>query len=252
VRSTSGRFDHVTLEFPLGNKVYESLFLNFMRVSPQGDRVALLEWTEPGKGDVIVVDRSGKKTTLSRGWVGLFGLAWSRKGDEVWFTATRPSLEEGPPAVRAVSLSGKERRDPRSNLAVPERGVCRRACPAREQPCARRRAVPGCREATEREMGGSTPPMFRTSPTTERRFCSARGGKPGSPVASLPRVAGGAPGAPSICAGRMARPPSASARGIRGPCRQTGSGCSCLRGMTRNGPCCPRDQGCRSISGSVR
>jgi sugar lactone lactonase YvrE len=70
--------------------VYESLFLNFMRVSPQGDRVALLEWTEPGKGDVIVVDRSGKKTTLSRGWVGLFGLAWSPKGDEVWFTATRP------------------------------------------------------------------------------------------------------------------------------------------------------------------
>jgi hypothetical protein len=80
-----------------------------MRVSPQGDKVALLEWSDPGHGDVIVVDKSGRKTTLSRGWVGLFGLAWSSKGDEVWFTATRPSLEEGPPAVRAVSLSGKER-----------------------------------------------------------------------------------------------------------------------------------------------
>ena len=107
--SKSGFGDHDTLEFPLGHKVYESLLMDFMRVSPRGDRVALLEWTAPGRGDVIVVDRSGKKTTLSRDWVGLFGLAWSPKGDEVWFTATRPSLEEGSPAVRAVSLSGKER-----------------------------------------------------------------------------------------------------------------------------------------------
>jgi len=101
--------DGIGLEFPLGKKVYESPLLAFLRVSPQGDRVALLEWSAPGRGDVIVVDRSGKKTTLSRDWVGLFGLAWSPMGDEVWFSATRPSLEEGPPAVRAVSLSGKER-----------------------------------------------------------------------------------------------------------------------------------------------
>jgi hypothetical protein len=101
--------EKAVLEFPLGNKVYESSLLGFLRVSPQGDRVALLEWAGPGQGDVIVVDRSGKKTTLSRGWVGLFGLAWAPGGDEVWFTGTRPTLEEGPPALRAVSLSGKER-----------------------------------------------------------------------------------------------------------------------------------------------
>ncbi len=100
---------NVALEFPLGNRVYESPTLFFMRASPRGDRVALCEWNVPGQGDVIVVDRSGKKTTLSKGWVGLFGLAWSPGGDEVWFTATRPSLEEGPPALRAVSLSGRER-----------------------------------------------------------------------------------------------------------------------------------------------
>jgi hypothetical protein len=98
------------LEFPLGNKVHEwASGVGFMRVSPRGDRVALLEWSSLGRGDVVVVDRAGTKTTLSRGWVGLFGLAWAPSGDEVWFSATRPSLEEGPPAVRAVSLAGKER-----------------------------------------------------------------------------------------------------------------------------------------------
>jgi hypothetical protein len=80
-----------------------------MRVSPRGDRVAMLEWTAPGTGDVITVDRAGKKTVLSPGWAGLFGLAWTPEGDEVWFTGTRPTLEEGPPAVRAVTLSGRER-----------------------------------------------------------------------------------------------------------------------------------------------
>jgi hypothetical protein len=98
-----------SLEFPMGNKVFESASLGFLRVAPSGDRVALLEWSGPAHGDVIVVDRAGKKTTLSRGWVGLLGLAWSPKGDEVWFSATRPSLQEGPPAIRAVSLSGAER-----------------------------------------------------------------------------------------------------------------------------------------------
>jgi Tol biopolymer transport system component len=99
------------IEFPLGNKVHESPSVSFMRVSPRGDKVAFCQTApgRPGQGDVVVVDRAGKRTLLSSGWVGLFGLAWSPSGEEVWFTATRPSLEEGPPALRAVSLSGKER-----------------------------------------------------------------------------------------------------------------------------------------------
>ncbi len=103
--------DGTFLEFPLGTKVWKAAsFVGYMRVSPRGDLVALLEWRGTmGRGDVIVVDRAGKKKTLSRGWVGLWGLAWSPSGDEVWFSATRPSVGEGPPAIRAVSLSGKER-----------------------------------------------------------------------------------------------------------------------------------------------
>ena len=34
------------------------------------------------------------------------GLAWSPPGDEVWFSGAR---SDGPPAIRAVSLSGRER-----------------------------------------------------------------------------------------------------------------------------------------------
>jgi hypothetical protein len=104
--------DHkMQLEFPQGNKLYETgtADISNMRVAPRGDRVAFFEGTQGMQGDVVVMDRAGKKTVLSRGWVGLLGLAWSPDGEELWFSATRPTLEEGPPALRAVSLSGRER-----------------------------------------------------------------------------------------------------------------------------------------------
>ena len=56
---------------------------------------------------ITVIDRSGRKSTVSRGWAGL-GLAWAPSGNEIWFTATRPD-RPGPPHLHAVSLSGVER-----------------------------------------------------------------------------------------------------------------------------------------------
>ena len=99
------------LEFPQGNKVYETRTrqLSYLRVSPRGDRVAFCEGQQVTQGDVVVMDRSGKKTVLSTGWVGLLGLGWSPDGEEIWFTAARPNLDESQPALRAVSLAGKER-----------------------------------------------------------------------------------------------------------------------------------------------
>jgi eukaryotic-like serine/threonine-protein kinase len=56
-----------------------------------------------------VLDRSGRKTTLSSGWGDLTTVAWSPSGEEVWFTASRRRNDVSSWALRAVSLAGKER-----------------------------------------------------------------------------------------------------------------------------------------------
>ena len=53
-----------------------------------------------------VVDREGRRTNLSTGWESLWGLAWSPRGDEVWFTGARSG---GSRSLYAVSLSGRLR-----------------------------------------------------------------------------------------------------------------------------------------------
>jgi len=99
----SGTPGKVQLEFPIGSKVYESVrALVSLRVSPDGEHVALMEGTPR---EIAIVDRAGHKKTLSTGWWPALGLAWSADGKEIWFTGSR----SGPPALRAVSLSGKER-----------------------------------------------------------------------------------------------------------------------------------------------
>ena len=95
---------NVQLEFPVGTKVYESATtLRSLRISPAGDRVAFMEGRNPT--EISVVDRTGQKKTLSAGWWPALGLAWSPDGSELWFTGSRASA----PALRAVSVDGKER-----------------------------------------------------------------------------------------------------------------------------------------------
>ena len=106
VREVDGRN---RLEYPIGKVLYETGgWISHPRVSPQGDQVAFLQ--HPIEGDdggvVMVVDSSGKTTTLSGGWLTLQGLAWPRSGNEVWFTATVEGIDR---ALYAVSLSGKRR-----------------------------------------------------------------------------------------------------------------------------------------------
>ncbi|MBV9770511.1 MAG: protein kinase [Bryobacterales bacterium] len=97
------------IDYPIGKVRYESegLAPELLRVSPQGDRIAFFEPDQDvGDYSVTVLDMSGKKQTLSRGWQALGGLTWSPKGDEIWFGGARAGAE---PALRAVTLSGKER-----------------------------------------------------------------------------------------------------------------------------------------------
>ena len=98
------------VEFPAGTLVHEARAAWSLRVSPDGTRVAFFEGpglfsTEP-ESMVTVIDRSGRKTTLSRHWAGI-GLAWARSTGEIWFTGTDGSPQA--PWLNAVSLAGVER-----------------------------------------------------------------------------------------------------------------------------------------------
>jgi Tol biopolymer transport system component len=99
------------LEYPIGKILYEpSGWMTYARVSPNGERVAFLDHARLGDigGSVAVLDRDGRKVTLSSGWKALQGLAWSGTGNEVWFTGSR-SGKGGSSALYAVTLAGRER-----------------------------------------------------------------------------------------------------------------------------------------------
>ena len=95
------------VEFPLGTKIYGRNAFRHVRVAPDGQRLALAEG-EGGYRNIVLLDRSGRKTTLSSGWGDLTSLAWSPSGDEVWFTANRRE-DLTTSALRAVSTDGRER-----------------------------------------------------------------------------------------------------------------------------------------------
>jgi len=90
------------VEFPLGTTIHGSHRFTYVRIAPDGQTLALVEGP-----DIVLLDRSGKKTTLSSGWGEMTTLAWSPSGDEVWFAASNRRNEAW--ALRAVSQTGKER-----------------------------------------------------------------------------------------------------------------------------------------------
>jgi Tol biopolymer transport system component/predicted Ser/Thr protein kinase len=100
---------HRQLEFPIGKVVYRTDgWISHPRVSPDGESIAFLDHPVLGDdgGNAAVIDRSGKKKTLSELFATLFGLAWSPNGDEVWFTAAPYGFNRG---IYAVTLSGRQR-----------------------------------------------------------------------------------------------------------------------------------------------
>jgi serine/threonine protein kinase/Tol biopolymer transport system component len=105
VRAAGGRS---RLEYPIGKTLYEAVYIENVRVSPRGDLVAFTNHPVAGdnRGDVEVVDLSGKKRTLSSGWSDIRGLSWAPDGSEVWFTATREGIELN---LWGVSTDGRER-----------------------------------------------------------------------------------------------------------------------------------------------
>src|SRR5579863_1505979 len=94
------------LEFPVGKVLYQADgWIGNPRVGPAASLIAFIDHPQPRDdgGSVAVIDMAGKKKTLCDGWDSVQGLAWSPKGDEVWFTATRTG---GDRSLYAVNLSG--------------------------------------------------------------------------------------------------------------------------------------------------
>jgi WD40 repeat protein len=94
------------LEYPIGNVLEESFFLDKIRVSPSGDLVAYTEWGADNRGAIRVIDRKGAKRTLTKGWRILRSPEWSRATGEIFFVAGKTTADA---ALRAVSLAGRER-----------------------------------------------------------------------------------------------------------------------------------------------
>jgi Tol biopolymer transport system component len=97
------------LEYPIGKVLYETNgWISHARVSPAGDRVAFIDHPvlRDDGGSVAVVDRSGKKKTLSGFYATAQGLAWRPDGSEIWYTAAEGGFNR---AVHALTLSGKSR-----------------------------------------------------------------------------------------------------------------------------------------------
>jgi Tol biopolymer transport system component len=98
------------LEYPIGRTILTTSTGNItdLKVSPDGRLLAYFDHpnAEDTRGFVAVTDLAGKARRLTREWSDLTGLAWSRSGDEIWFTGSDAGINS---AVYAVDLNGKQR-----------------------------------------------------------------------------------------------------------------------------------------------
>jgi hypothetical protein len=101
--------DKWQLQYPLGKVLLEGQnWISDARVSPDGKQVALFKHppNDDDRGDLLLIDRSGRMRTLSPGWESLEGLAWSPSGKELWFSAAEAGEQY---CIHAVTLAGKQR-----------------------------------------------------------------------------------------------------------------------------------------------
>jgi hypothetical protein len=98
------------IELPEGNVVYEGkTHIWRLRVSPDGRRFALVEAASSGANNSIntlcVSDLQGSKKVLAP-LVSDGGIAWSKRGDEIWYSELDGDQSS---TIHAVSLAGRDR-----------------------------------------------------------------------------------------------------------------------------------------------
>ena len=97
------------VQFPIGKALYQTTGkLAFVRFSPQGDRLAFVEYpliSEEG-GTLKVVDLQGQTTTVSSNWEQIRDVVWAASGDEIWVSGNEGGRRS---SIYAVSLSGARR-----------------------------------------------------------------------------------------------------------------------------------------------
>jgi Tol biopolymer transport system component len=106
VRPAGGVFQ---LEYPAGNVLVKSGgYISDARFSPDGKHIAFFEHpvSFDDRGDVVVVDVAGKRKTLSTGYWGLEGIAWSTDGKTVYFSGGTGYADF---SIYAVTLDGNIR-----------------------------------------------------------------------------------------------------------------------------------------------
>jgi len=101
---------HFRLEYPIGHVLYEPTtgWLTNVRVAPKGGWVAFAEHPTLGdsSGNVVMVDASGRKRTLSSRQSAIVKVNWAPSGKEVWFTSAEESTSF---QLWAADLSGHTR-----------------------------------------------------------------------------------------------------------------------------------------------
>lgn len=100
------------IESPIGNVIYKTpRWVSRPKFSPDEKMIGFIEhplWGDDA-GSLVIIDREGN--TIVRGtesWNSTSGLAWTPKGDEVWFTGEAIGKGRGRD-IMAVSTSGKSR-----------------------------------------------------------------------------------------------------------------------------------------------
>jgi len=101
---------HFRIEYPIGHVLYGPTtdWLTNVRVSPKGDSVAFAEHPTFGDsaGNVVMVDSSGRKRTLSPRQSSIVAVSWTPSGKELWFTSAQESTRF---QLWAADLSGHVR-----------------------------------------------------------------------------------------------------------------------------------------------
>ena len=101
--------DKVRLEYPVGRVLYETAgWISHPRISPRGDEVGFLDHPVQGddSGTVMLVDRQGKRRSITGSFESVQGLCWSPDGDKIFFSGSSSGISR---ALQAVTRSGRVR-----------------------------------------------------------------------------------------------------------------------------------------------